>query len=122
MWTLQILDGAESWLHPLDGTPATIGSDQACTLRMDAQGLRPVHAKIETLRSGDLSLRAMDGAEVFCNGASVVRTSLSLGDQLQLGGVRFVVGQRVEREANETDVLSRTVRSRGIRASNDPNR
>ena len=113
MFTLQILDGGQSFLHSLDATPVRVGSADAAELRLGEQGVLPQHARLEP-RDGGVRLVALGPVRV--NGKPVETASLQLGDRIEIGRAVLVVGQAITRKARPEDVLADTAVRRGARS------
>ncbi len=108
MFTLQILDRGQPFLHSLDDSPVVIGSDPAADIRLDEADVLPQHARLEP-RADGVRLRAL--GEVKLNGRAVVQAALSLGDRIEIGRAVLVVGQSVTRPARPDEVLADAVTS-----------
>jgi uncharacterized protein YkwD len=118
MYTLQILDRGQTFLHPLDGRPVLIGSGQEVDLRLGESEVLPEHARIEVVGSG---IRIVAMAKLLVNGRATQRAELSLGDRIEIGRAVLVVGRSVARPGQPEDVLgdarSRTARRPKRRSS-----
>ncbi|MEC8253655.1 MAG: CAP domain-containing protein [Planctomycetota bacterium] len=90
MFTLQILDAGQTFLHSLDGSSVTFGSDTAADVQLRADRVAPKHARVE-VHGERLLLRA--DAEVLVNGAAARAADLGLGDRVEIGDAVLVVGR-----------------------------
>jgi len=113
MFTLQILDRGQTFLHPLDDRPVTIGSGPDAGLRLGEAQVAPAHARLEP--HGE-SVRLVALAPTRVNGTAVETADLQLGDRVEIGRAVLVVGRSVARSAGPEDVLAdvrpRTARPR----------
>ena len=107
MFTLQILDRGQTFLHPLDDRPLLLGSGDDAGIRLGEEGVAVQHARIERGPDG-WQLVALAATRV--NGAAVTRAMLTLGDRIELGRSVIVVGRTVARAAQPEDVLANPVR------------
>lgn len=115
MQTLQILDGAETFLRPLDGRSVVLGAASAADVQLRADGVVPRHARID-FEAGTPWIAAVDGP-VRLNGRAVARAALELGDRVELGAAVLVVGRSVARSASADDVLANSVLANGVLAN-----
>lgn len=90
MFTLQILDAGQSFLHSLDGKPVTFGSSDSADVRLHAVGVASQHAEL-AVQGDRVQLRAT--ADVLVNGAATRQAALGLGDRVEIGEAVFVVGR-----------------------------
>ncbi len=104
MQTLQILDGAGTFLRPLDGQPIVLGAAAAADVPLAADGVAARHVRIEFV-AGVPWVHALEG-EVRLNGRTVERAALELGDRIEIGQAVLVVGTSVARSAQPEDVLA----------------
>ncbi|MCB9870388.1 MAG: hypothetical protein H6836_07350 [Planctomycetes bacterium] len=105
MLTLQILDGGESYLRPLeDGKPLTVGNALDADVRLVDAGTDPLGARIEV--AGDRCRMIAQHDPVPVNGVAVREADLTLGDRVELGRAVLVLGQQVRRPATPGDVLA----------------
>lgn len=103
MFTLQILDRGQSFLHSLDSAPVVIGSDPEADIRLGEAGVQRQHARVEP--QGDaVGLRALGPVRV--NGRAVERVTLALGDRIEIGKAVLVLGRAVTRPARPEEVLA----------------
>ncbi|MBX3463725.1 MAG: hypothetical protein KF830_11170 [Planctomycetes bacterium] len=109
MFTLQILDRGQSFLHALDASPVRIGSDPVADLRLEEEGVQPEHARLEPAAAA-VRLRAIGPVRV--NGRDVAAVDLALGDRIEIGKAVLVVGRSVTRPVSADDVLAAAVPSR----------
>jgi len=119
MFTLQILDRGQPFLHSLDTAPAVIGSGAAADIRLVEAGVLPAHARLEPLADG-VRLEALGAVRV--NGRAVQRVPLSLGDRIEIGKAVLVVGRAVTRPTRPEDVLADDAPTRRRRAAAKPRR
>ncbi len=115
MYTLQILDAGQTFLHTLGDQSISLGAADHANVRLSDTGVAPIHARL-TPHSQGLCLSAETGAEVLVNGSPVVDAELQLGDRIELGRTLMIVGRAVARAADQEDVAvsasSRTPRPR----------
>lgn len=71
----------------LVGSRYTIGSGAECSVRLDDQSVRPVHAVL-VREQGRVGLRAY-GSPILINGKAVTEASLFVADQFQIGAYTF---------------------------------
>lgn len=110
MFTLQILDAGQTFLHPLGGEPAVLGSGETATLRLREAGVDAEHARLEPGAGG---YRLIANGEVRVNGQRVAEAPLQLGDRIEIGRAVLVVGRTVARPAQPDDVLRGGLGRRG---------
>ena len=114
MFTLQILDRGQTFLHPIENAPVLLGSGPAAHVVLQEPGVAPVHARIDPGANG---ARLVALAATNVNGRLVNTVDLALGDRIELGRVVLVVGHTVPRALSPDDVLAdslpRTRRRRG---------
>jgi uncharacterized protein YkwD len=103
MYTLQILDRGQTFLHPLDDRPLVVGSSPEAGLRLAEEEVMPQHARIE---GTDGKLRIVAMAKLLVNGRATQAADLALGDRIEIGRAVLVVGQSVPRKASPEDVLA----------------
>ena len=110
MNTLQILDGGESFLLPLDQRSLVLGSSLDADVRLTEADVAPAHARIEPIQSASgmrgyklVDLDSPSGTVV--NGERIAQVRLQVGDRIELGCAVVVVGRRVSRRATADDVL-----------------
>lgn len=108
MYTLQILDAGQTFLHTLGDQAISLGSAEEAHVRLRETGVAPIHARLEPHSQG-LRLTAEAGAEVQVNGKQVQDVQLQLGDRVELGHVVMIVGKTVSRAASPEDVLASSV-------------
>ena len=108
MYTLQILDAGQTFLHTLGDQAITLGAAEEAHVRLRETGVAPIHARLEPHSQG-IRLTAELEAEVLVNGAKVVDVQLQLGDRVELGRVVMIVGKTVARAASPEDVLASSV-------------
>ncbi|MBL9076608.1 MAG: hypothetical protein JNL08_03840, partial [Planctomycetes bacterium] len=117
MFTLQILDRGQSFLHSLDGSVVRIGSAADADLRLGEAGVLPQHARLEP--AGD-RVRLVASGPVRVNDRAVGDAELQLGDRIEIGRAVLVVGRAVTRRATADEVLDEAParsRSRGARTA-----
>ncbi|HEX5053218.1 MAG TPA: CAP domain-containing protein [Planctomycetota bacterium] len=103
MFTLQILDRGQTFLHSLDGAPVVLGRAGEADVQLGEAGVQPVHARIEPIDHG---VRLVAIGPVLVNGQAVRATVLALGDRIEIGKAVLVVGRAVHRAAGPEDVLA----------------
>ena len=111
MYTLQILDRGQTFLHPLDGRLVVIGSGPDVDLRLGEEEVLALHARIEPAGEG---VRIVALAKLLVNGRATQRAELTLGDRIEIGRAVLVVGKSVPRPAVPEDVLGEA-RQRPVR-------
>lgn len=109
MFTLQILDRGQTFLHTLDGRPVVIGNGPDVDLRLGEAEVVARHARIEMLGE---QVRIVAMAKLLVNGRAVQRADLVLGDRIEIGRAVLVVGRAVARAARPDDVLADPPRGR----------
>lgn len=108
MYTLQILDAGQTFLHTLGDQAISLGAAEEAHVRLRETGVAPIHARLEPHSRG-IRLTAEAGAEVRVNGEQVQDVQLQLGDRVELGHVVMIVGKTVSRAASPEDVLASSV-------------
>jgi hypothetical protein len=103
MFTLQILDRGQTFLHPLDQRSLLLGSRERADIRLGEEGVAGDHARIDLGPNGP-RLTAL--APTTVNGRAVQTVDLALGDRIELGRCVIVVGRTVARAARPEDVLA----------------
>jgi tetratricopeptide (TPR) repeat protein len=103
MFTLQILDRGQSFLHSLDASAVVIGSDPGADICLTEAGVRPQHVRLEPLPDG-VRLQAI--GDVVVNGRTVRSAELALGDRIEIGKAVVVVGRSVTRRTRPDEVLA----------------
>ena len=74
------------------GARTVIGSAPSCELRIEEEQVAPQHAEISLETNGELVLRQLDRAfETRVNGTPVEKTILASGDEISVGGCRWVL-------------------------------
>ncbi len=107
MFTLQILDRGQTFLHSIADRPLTLGSAPNDDVVLGEQGVAPAHARIEP---HDAGARLVAREPVRVNGSPVrAAHDLALGDRVELGRAVVVVGRAVTRAASADDVLERAL-------------
>ncbi|MBL8752944.1 MAG: hypothetical protein JNK15_06540 [Planctomycetes bacterium] len=105
MFTLQILDRGQTFLHPLQSDPVTLGSGpEAQVVLHEADDSARV--RIEPNAKG---ARLVATAPTRVNGRMVTQADLALGDRIEIGRAVIVVGRTVPRAARPEDVLADAV-------------
>ena len=117
MYTLQILDAGQTFLHALGARATTFGSGDAVDVRLHERGVEPRHATLEAVGE---ELRLEAEHDVVVNGAPVRSATLSLGDRIEIGKAVLIVGRTVARKAKPEDVLTRQVPRTPRRAHSPP--
>jgi uncharacterized protein YkwD len=118
MFTLQILDRGQTFLHSLGDGPVLLGSDPAADIVLREAGVLPQHARVE--RSAD-GVRLIALGPTRVNGEEVAAVDLALGDRIEIGCSVLVVGRSVLRAARADDVLDAGL-PRARRAAAKPRR
>lgn len=108
MYTLQILDAGQTFLHSLSDSSVSLGSAEGANVRLRESGVAAIHARIDPHPEG-LRLTAEPDCEVLVNGTSVTQTELNLGDRVEVGRAVMIVGRTVARAAEPEDVLESAV-------------
>ncbi len=103
MFTLQILDRGQTFLHSLDATPVLLGSGPSAQVVLSEEGIAAEHVRIEPVTGG---ARAIALAPMRVNGAPAEVVNLTLGDRIEIGRSVIVVGRAVTRRALADDVLA----------------
>ncbi|MEO6594223.1 MAG: FHA domain-containing protein, partial [Planctomycetota bacterium] len=117
MFTLQILDRGQTFLHAIDGAPLVLGKGEEANVRLAEAGVQRVHARLEPGAEG---VRLVAVGPVFVNGQAVQSTLLALGDRIEIGKAVLVVGRSVTRTAGPDDVLAEALpRARANRGRPD---
>ncbi|MEO1615819.1 MAG: FHA domain-containing protein [Planctomycetota bacterium] len=71
----------------LTGNRYTFGSGEGCSIRLDDESLRPMHAVL--LRDAHRVLMRAYSVPLDCNGERVTETTLRVGDVIRMGSYRF---------------------------------
>ena len=101
MWTLQSVDPADAGFNfrLLPGTLKTLGRAPRADFVVDAALVSRVHCRFTLDRGNQLELEDLGSTNgTFVNGKKVARVTLSDGDELTIGRVKFVVNS----EANDS--------------------
>ena len=70
---------------------AVIGSEDGCEIRIDSETIAPRHAELN-IADGEITLRLLEeGGEVHLNGESVRTARLASGDEIRIGGCRWLL-------------------------------
>ena len=96
MWRLVLPDGRSV---PLRELPATLGRDDAASVRVRHPSIAPLHARLRVAANGHLAIEAVGEARVLAGGHPTRAATLADGDTLVLGELSFVV----RREAAAAD-------------------
>jgi len=112
MYTLQILDAGQTFLHTLGEQPIVAGSSDAAGIRLREAGVAAEHAEFVPNGQG---VRLVARADLRVNGAAVREAELQLGDRIELGRAVLVVGRTVARPAEPDDVLAGAIPRGGSR-------
>ena len=96
MWRLVLPDGRSV---PLRELPATLGRDDAASVRVRHPSIAPLHARLRAAANGHLAIEAVGEARVLAGGHPTRAATLADGDTLVLGELSFVV----RREAAAAD-------------------
>ena len=102
MYTLQILDSGQTFLHPIGERAVTFGAAPGAAVQLRGEGVDAQHVRFEPIDDG-VRLTAL--GEVRVNGERVRQVVLQLGDRIELGDAVIVVGRTVVRAAKPEDVL-----------------
>ena len=81
MYTLQILDAGQTFLHALDARPTTLGSGDSADVRLQEDGVAAVHVRLVPGADG---VRLTAEADVVVNGQTTRAVDLSLGDRVEV--------------------------------------
>jgi len=74
------------------GERTLIGSSPECELIVEGEGIAPRHTEIRLEANGGLTLQHLDNAfETRVNGIPVEQISLGSGDEIRIGGYRWVL-------------------------------
>jgi|KBSSwiStaDraftv2_1062776.scaffolds.fasta_scaffold133100_3 hypothetical protein len=88
MWRLVLPDGRSV---PLRELPATLGRDDAASVRVRHPSIAPLHARLRAAANGHLAIEAVGEARVLAGGHPTRAATLADGDTLVLGELSFVV-------------------------------
>jgi hypothetical protein len=88
MWRLVLQDGRSV---PVRDLPATLGRDDAASVRIRHPSLAPLHARLRAGAGGHLVVEAVGEALVLAAGHATRSAALSDGDTLVLGELSFTV-------------------------------
>ena len=88
MWRLVLPDGRSV---PLRELPATLGRDDAASVRVRHPSIAPLHARLRVAANGHLAIEAVGEARVLAGGHPTRAATLADGDTLVLGELSFVV-------------------------------
>lgn len=108
MYTLQILDAGQTFLHSLGEQSISLGSAEGANVRLRETGVASIHARIDPHSEG-IRLTAEPDCEVLVNGSPVTQAELNLGDRVEVGRTVMIVGRTVARAAVAEDVLESVV-------------
>ncbi|MFY9344766.1 MAG: FHA domain-containing protein, partial [Planctomycetota bacterium] len=103
MFTLQILDRGQTFLHPVDGETLLLGSAPTNQVVLREESVAAAHARIEPTAQG---ARLVALAPVRVNGVPATNVELQLGDRIELGRSVIVVGRTVARATRPDEVLA----------------
>ncbi|MEZ6036959.1 MAG: CAP domain-containing protein [Planctomycetota bacterium] len=106
MYTLQILDGGQTFLHTLGDRAATFGAAPGSSVQLRGERIDAQHVRFEPIEGG---VRLTAIGEVLVNGERVRQVVLQLGDRIEVGDAVLVVGRTVARAAQPEDVLQNAV-------------
>ncbi len=106
MFTLQILDRGQTFLHALGDRPTVLGSAPDADVRLGEVGVEARHATF-TAKPEHVLLES--AVPVIVNGRSATQAALMLGDRIELGRAVVLVGHTVPRAAGPEDVLADAV-------------
>ena len=68
-----------------------IGSDFECTIRVDNEAIAPRHAQLEVSEDSIKLRRLTDSGTLFVNGKAIEESELSSGDEIRIGGCRWLL-------------------------------
>jgi hypothetical protein len=105
MYTLQILDAGQTFLHTLGEGAASLGSAEGVDIRLRESGVEAIHARFDTDKQR-VRLTAEPDCEVLVNGSVVSQSELQLGDRIEIGRSVMIIGRTVSRAAQPEDVLA----------------
>src|SRR5262245_54065617 len=88
MWRLVLPDGRSV---PLRELPATLGRDDAASVRLRHPSIAPLHARLREGADGSLVIEAVGEATVRANGRTQRVAVLVDGEALELGQLAFTV-------------------------------
>jgi hypothetical protein len=88
MWRLQLKDGRAV---PLRELPATLGRDDAASVRLRHPSIAPLHARLREGADGSLVIEAVGEALLLANGRAQRVAVLVDGESLVLGQLAFTV-------------------------------
>ena len=103
MFTLQILDRGQTFLHALGDRPVLVGSAADVDVQLGEAGVLARHA---TFTATTEHVLMQSDVPVVVNGRGVTRAALMLGDRIELGCAIVLVGHTVPRAAGPDDVLA----------------
>src|SRR5688572_27073843 len=106
MFTLQILDRGQTFLHTIEGRPLLLGSRAGADVMLREEGVEAAHARLEP-KDGSVRLVALATTKV--NGQPVEQVALALGDRIEIGRAVVIVGRTIARAAKPEDVLADTL-------------
>ena len=97
----------QAW--PLEGQ-VVIGSDAGALIQASGDAIAPRHAEL-TVTDGEIRLALLEsGAELFLNGKPVEESLLASGDEIRIGGCRWMLqapGLRPQKVLTEDAVKQR---------------
>lgn len=104
MYTLQILDAGQTFLHTLGEQSVSLGTAEGANVRLRESGVAAIHARMDPHPQG-VRLTAEPDCVVVINGSPTTQAELQLGDRIELGRAVMIVGRTVSRAAEPEDVL-----------------
>lgn len=105
MYTLQILDAGQTFLHTLNEQSVSLGTAEGANVRLRESGVAAIHVRLDPHPEG-VRLTAEPDCDVVINGVSITQAELHLGDRIELGRAVMIVGRTVSRAAEPEDVLA----------------
>jgi hypothetical protein len=125
MWRLELPDGRSLLLRTL---PATLGRDDAASVRVRHASIAPLHARLRSTPDGRLVVEAVGEAVLQAGGHAVRVVTLDDGDALVLGALSFTARRDGAAPAPEPELALRggpagagpTVAGRAFAAEPEP--
>jgi pSer/pThr/pTyr-binding forkhead associated (FHA) protein len=73
------------------GSRTTIGSDEACDLQLESEGVAPQHAEISEHQGALLLKNLAASGQTLLNGEAVDEANLASGDEIRIANCRWVL-------------------------------